>query len=614
MTTFKSAKGKRRLSAIRSAKRLAVGIALASTLGSTAIAQDGLPVFPSNASNSAPSDRAEIPYPFAAQPAGTVAESADKRIISILGLKAKTGAAYTAARPTIGQLPPVVPASAVSDTVAEEPPTTPVVENAVQLPPATASTPFDAVDTAEGTDFDSESLLDIDIPVPGEVAATTNALPAIPDSAIPPAPMPTSQPTAQVVMAPRAVPADAQPTAMVEAPSPSDLPPVVSMQEATTSVDLKMTVAANETPQPEVVKRNKKMRLNIAPPAVSPPAVENNESTEGTEFSLADNSDSSPAVKFSVSDDQITEATPKTKPSVSKKISSGAATLAKLVRGSSKTENDEPAEFSLSDGPSSVEDSKLATNKPMAISSRKRETQGLEIRVEGEPAVVIPGASNRLANRAPAPTFDPSLPNISTQDSTRKKVKASLVSSSNSVVKQTPTELEMKAETAAQETASSILPVSPEQMTTGEPISVEKQGLVSLRVGAPILQCSAEHSTVCRVFKTGETTLSVVGIANGKTRVAIVTAPEGGKQQVEIREVRVGTEESKQVSLKQIAKEVAKTVTKLYPDCDVDFIAEGDRLVVEGFAGSEREARKVLSFVRKTTLSPVVDKLQVRKD
>ena len=151
-------------------------------------------------------------------------------------------------------------------------------------------------------------------------------------------------------------------------------------------------------------------------------------------------------------------------------------------------------------------------------------------------------------------------------------------------------------------------------MTTGEAVSIEKHGLLTLRVSSPVLQCSAEHSSICRVFKTGEKTLSIVGMTNGKTRVAIVTAPEGGKQQVEIREVHVGAEDAKKVSLKQIAQEVAKTVTKLYPDCDVDFIAEGDRLVVEGFAGSEKEARKVLSLVRKTTLSPVVDRLQVRKN
>lgn len=627
MKTFKSVIGKRRSSAIRSAKRMAVGLALASTLGATAIAQDGLPTYPSTSTSAG-----EIPYPFApatsgaqdvaAKPVSAEQVTADQRIISILGLKSRP---LPQAPSIFAQLPPVVPASAVSETASggDKPPVPSVHEStvqepAVQLPPAAATTAFDAVAESAGSDFDSTSLLDIDIPVPGETVNPASQTPA------------PAQPTAQIVMAPRSAPMPAivqvatQESSTSEAASPSDLPPVISMQTASSNVELKMTVAAPEqtVAMPEVVKRNKKMRLNIAPPAVTPPAVQQEQDAAPTEMSFADNG-ADEAVEFSVSDAVEKPAEEKPGSKLRDKISDGAATLAKLVRGD---EDKESASFSLSDDDS---DTQLTSNKPMAISSRKKEQkQGLEVRVEGEPAVVIPGPTNQLATRAPAPTFDPTLPSISTQDSTRKvqeeprKVNASLAATAKSVVKKDETESEDLALSAspatpiteAESTAPSMLPISPEQMTTGESLSIEKHGLMTLRVDSPVLQCSAEHTSICRAFRTGEKTLSIVGIANGKTRVAIVTAPEGGKQQVEIREVIVGTEESKQVSLKQIAQEVAKTVTKLYPDCDVDFIAQGDRLVVEGFAGSEKEARKVLSLVRKTTLSPVVDKLQVRKD
>ena len=42
----------------------------------------------------------------------------------------------------------------------------------------------------------------------------------------------------------------------------------------------------------------------------------------------------------------------------------------------------------------------------------------------------------------------------------------------------------------------------------------------------------------------------------------------------------------------------------------MDFEAQDDGLIVEGYAATEKEARKIIAFVRKTALVPVEDRLK----
>lgn len=141
-------------------------------------------------------------------------------------------------------------------------------------------------------------------------------------------------------------------------------------------------------------------------------------------------------------------------------------------------------------------------------------------------------------------------------------------------------------------------------------IVVAPQDSASVTTGSPVLEYSVEHPTICKMIRTSENVVSLIGLREGQTRIAVVTASATGERQIEIRDVRVASESSPQVSLNNLAREMKQTVAKLYPQSRVEIKTNDDKLIVMGNVPTESDARKIISLVRKMTLSPVVDQLK----
>lgn len=159
-------------------------------------------------------------------------------------------------------------------------------------------------------------------------------------------------------------------------------------------------------------------------------------------------------------------------------------------------------------------------------------------------------------------------------------------------------------------TNTTPVPIPGREMKIGEPLMIDRQGSASIITVGELAEFSAEHPSICRLIQSGEKTLSLIGLRPGTTRIAIVTRTDTGDSQVEIRSVEVGGGNTTQRDLSQLAGEISQTVAQLYPDSQVEIVAGDQQLVVQGTVDSEKDARKILSLVRKTALTPVVDRLQ----
>ncbi len=137
----------------------------------------------------------------------------------------------------------------------------------------------------------------------------------------------------------------------------------------------------------------------------------------------------------------------------------------------------------------------------------------------------------------------------------------------------------------------------------------------SIGTETAIIEMTVEYPNICRLIQTAQAKVSIVGLRIGTTRIALVTQRANGDRIVEVRQVRVAQEQRVQQSrLLEIAQEINRTCSQLYPGSNVEVIAANDELVVQGVAISEAEAKKILRFIRKTSLAPVVDRLRSPQD
>jgi hypothetical protein len=155
-----------------------------------------------------------------------------------------------------------------------------------------------------------------------------------------------------------------------------------------------------------------------------------------------------------------------------------------------------------------------------------------------------------------------------------------------------------------------LAPASLRNAKHGEAMSVEPQDCINFGTQAPIIEISVEQPNVCQLLKTGDRTLSVIGLQPGSTRIAIVTRKPSGEPEVELREVTVTSQETVDAGLAQYATVMSQAIARLYPQNDIQVIAGEENLIVRGIVASESDAKKILSLVRKTSLTPVVDELQ----
>ena len=147
-------------------------------------------------------------------------------------------------------------------------------------------------------------------------------------------------------------------------------------------------------------------------------------------------------------------------------------------------------------------------------------------------------------------------------------------------------------------------------MVVGEALTVDREDSALVTLESPVLEYSVEHPGICKLIKTGENVLSLVGLKQGETRIAVVTADADGKRSIEIRNVRVASASSPQTELRNLSRDLTQSIANLYPHCRVQVVTRGEELIVQGYTESEKDARKILSLVRKTTLTPVIDQVK----
>ncbi len=178
---------------------------------------------------------------------------------------------------------------------------------------------------------------------------------------------------------------------------------------------------------------------------------------------------------------------------------------------------------------------------------------------------------------------------------------------------QPTTSANSRPHTQAQPASANIAKQTPlkQEIVNGPAAFVKVQDATTIVCESPIAELSVEDPSICQIIQTGKNTFSLVGVASGSTRIALITQVTADQRTVEIREVSVGSEAATESGrLTALAEDITQTVKKLYPDSRVTVQAVDGNLIVRGTIRSEAEARKLLAFVRKTSLKPVVDQLQ----
>ncbi|MFO0941363.1 MAG: pilus assembly protein N-terminal domain-containing protein [Pirellulales bacterium] len=161
-------------------------------------------------------------------------------------------------------------------------------------------------------------------------------------------------------------------------------------------------------------------------------------------------------------------------------------------------------------------------------------------------------------------------------------------------------------------TQSAPVQPSPTQQAQSKEIRVIAKDSVSLQSSENIQAVSVEQGDICQIIQNGPKSYSVIGLRDGETRIAIISE-SNGQRNVQVQKVVVSS--SKNSTTKDnatLAAEISQTVTQLYPRQRVRISTRGSQLVISGTVDSEDTAKKIVSLVRKTTLTPVVDELKTK--
>lgn len=228
-----------------------------------------------------------------------------------------------------------------------------------------------------------------------------------------------------------------------------------------------------------------------------------------------------------------------------------------------------------------------------------RESLPMRVQIEGIPAPTIP-APQQKSTAATVPRTRPSRPVPEFQ--------------APPAIVETPSQ-QGRARLASLAVSQDRLPAAATSLQTSE----MKHG-AALRVGikdtsllqteTDVAQVSVENPQVCQILQTGQNTYSLVGLQPGTTRIALVSTLANGQRSVEIREVTVaGPRASATSNLDGLAQGILSSLEQLYPQYAIDIDVVDRSLLVQGEVASEAEAKRIIAFVRKASLTPVIDKL-----
>jgi hypothetical protein len=308
--------------------------------------------------------------------------------------------------------------------------------------------------------------------------------------------------------------------------------------------------------------------------------------------------------------------------------------------------------YSMSDAEEDNEEDAVEPEPKTTEAPKAKKT--LNVRIEGEPVQVVPrsaAASEAIVTPQKQLSFDPvglssgagsptvSSPTVSKPTVNLPAVNLPAVSSpaisspavskptvnlpavnlpaiSSSSTIQSVSSQSVSSQSVSSQSSGAKTPIDKgfdQPPTIGERLEVGLHESINVESKQPISGLSVEHPELCQVLKSGERSLSVVGLKAGQTRVALFTTSTAGERKIEIREVIIAGTENRQADMKSLATEIGKSVRQMYPNSRIEVIAEEDGLAVQGYAGSEAEAKKIIGLIRKTSLQPVVDRLATYK-
>ncbi len=636
-------------------RRMALALALAGGFLGGAQAQTSLPKLPvpyadAAPTDAAPSDAGLLPYPFGSPQVGPAdvspppvhpadGRSAGQRLVLLLGLHGSR----QADRPVSDQAMECFDSIVMRQTTHDA--SQPIATSLVV--PAAASMP-DKLTNSTSDEEKLPSLIDIDMPMTvadaerADASAVDSSLDLqLPDDVLRPALMTealadsTISPTdrePQIIRSNKSMRLTIEATSL-EASSPAAEPLATSPLLTPTLPALVL----GSLPSPESL-------IHTAAP-IEPTVAD----SDATAFSLSDRPQTREATNLNFSDNNDAQLPSGPQPDLK------ASTLA-----SSTTSSPPRSALHLS---SSTASRQQATKLDHPV-------RGMQVRVQGEPAPVqlLPGAtqtSERLLNRTAAEETnvdlqvefvdenmqhahlktarDPSQvvsalelqdekksdygSAMPTQTSTKFQSAVPSVPETAHVVSapvDKPVLLEVvnppPSKFAARESERLVSAVEPlsdtrslRNATNGEALTIEPQGCTIVNVKGPIIEISVEQPTICQLLKTSDQTLSLIGLQPGSTRVAIVTRNTHGNPEIELREVTVESLANIDTGLVEYATVMSQAIARLHPTCNIQVIARDESLIVRGKANSESDAKKILSLVRKTSLTPVVDELQTHR-
>ena len=228
----------------------------------------------------------------------------------------------------------------------------------------------------------------------------------------------------------------------------------------------------------------------------------------------------------------------------------------------------------------------------------------MQVRIEGEPAPLLSGKfaqdMHPLAPAAPLPSMGRSAGNHTAARAEpyepNNRVRAAFATRTSIVPDR---DLERSMNTLGRDAEQ-----------TDKSLTIGLQESQTLSAQFVITELSVEHPSICQLMQISESSVSVVGIRPGTTRIALVMVNDTGERQVEVHEVSVTNAPAAAQSLPDMAAEISQAVGRLVPNSDVEVVAYEDYLLVHGFTHYESDAKKILSLVRKVSLVPVVDQLK----
>jgi hypothetical protein len=235
----------------------------------------------------------------------------------------------------------------------------------------------------------------------------------------------------------------------------------------------------------------------------------------------------------------------------------------------------------------------------------------MHVRIEGEPAPALAGLAGQaealVRPAAPLPLMESGSFPSSVTTASRSAVPQTFDGSNSTK----PVEALLALHSA------SVASAGEGHSASSLPATASSMGLVSLGLQESqvistdyaISELSVEHPGICQLLRTSDRSVSVIGMRLGTTRIALISTDANGERRIEVRDVAVSADARGEVNLVDLAGEISQTVNQLYPKSDLQIVVHENRLMVRGYTNYESDAKKILAFVRKTSLAPVVDQL-----